>query len=123
MDKHYAAEQMQQAAYERGLGAQLGNQKQVMQAASTNQCSAPPTPAGVMDLIETAHAALGGLQDSLGTLRAVLHPVTLPLLDSGEGCLQQAPSDAPAVSALRALIDRISSTQGGVIELAKSIRV
>lgn len=83
----------------------------------------PAPPSGVMDLIESAHAALGDLQDSIGALRAVLHPVTLPAVDGGEGCLQQAPSDAPAVSALRALIERIRGTQAGVIELAKSLRV
>jgi hypothetical protein len=123
MDKHYAAQQAQQAAYERGIGAQLGNQQQCMQAVSMNQCSPPPTPAGVMELIETAHAVLGTLQDSIGTLRAVLHPVTLPAPDGEESNCQQAPSDAPAVSALRALIARIDGTRDGVVELTKSVRV
>lgn len=121
MDKHYATQQTQQLG--QAEYAAMKRQLQAIQPGYAEIAPQPAPPAGVMDLIENAHGALGDLQGSIATLCAVLHPVTLPLQDGCNQSCQEAPSDAPAVSALRALISRIHTARDSVAELTKSVRV
>jgi hypothetical protein len=93
------------------------------QANHLNTTAKPPAPAGVMDLIETAHAAMEALQDSIAILRDVLFPVTIPE-SVGEPCNSIGlPSDAPAITALDALIARLYATRNDIIQLTKNTRI
>lgn len=108
----YLAQQQAIGNLSQGIGNALGAQY------------TPPQALGVMDMTSSAHQAFEMLSQALGDLISKVQPLIEPYPEPG--CAvggQDKNCEAPAISGLRVLIERITDKTAEIQRLTAALRV